>query len=155
MTPYKFTTNEFGISETGIHLLRSNFNYKTIEFKDITLVEIKNGKLINNWMLILLLGIGLISFSLYCVYRLVIAFNDDSVRHIYIEQIILPLLPFLLGGFCLNTSARNGMIINIRYNGKDSSYPLEYLIKKNEYEDFIDYLISNKDLNSKLNIYRL
>jgi uncharacterized membrane protein YqjE len=154
MPPYKFTTNEFGISETGIHLLRSNFNYKTIDLKDITLIEIKKGKLINNWMLIFLLGISLITFSLYCVFKLVIAFNDDSVRHIFIEQIILPVLPLLLGGFCVNASVRKGMIITIRTNGKDTSYPLEDLIKKNEYEDFINYLKSNKYLNSKLNIHR-
>lgn len=154
MSPYQFTTNEFGISETDIHLLRSNFNYKTIDFKDITLIEINKGKLINNWILILLLGIGLISFSLYCAFKLVIAFNDDSVRHIFIEQIILPVLPLLMGSFCLYTSARNGMVINIRYNGKDVSYPLEDLIKRNEYEDFITYLKSNKHLNSKLNIYK-
>ena len=155
MNPYKFTTSEFDISETGIHLLRSNFNYKTINFKDITLVEIKKGKLINNWILILVLGTVLIAFSLYCVFKLVIAFNTDSVRHIFIEQIILPVLPLLLGGFCIYSSVRNGMIISIRNNGKDTSYPIEDIIKKNEYEDFIAYLKLNKDLNSKLNIYKL
>ncbi|HSY62570.1 MAG TPA: hypothetical protein VK796_11870 [Cytophaga sp.] len=154
MSYYKFTTNGFGISETGIHLLRSNFNYKTIDFKDITLVQIKKGKLINNWLLIFIFGIGLITFSSYCVFKLVIAFNDDSVRRIFIEQIILPVLPLLLGGFRLYTSARNGMVITIRNNRKDVSYPLEDLIKKDEYQDFIDYLKLNKDVNSKLNIYR-
>ena len=64
MSDYKYRTDEFGLSETGVHLLRNNYNYKTINYEDITLLEIKHGKLFSNWLVVLLIGAGLIAFSI-------------------------------------------------------------------------------------------
>lgn len=155
MSKYKFQTQEFGVSETGIHLLRSNYNYETINYNDISLFEITKGKVIRNWILILTIGFGLIGFSIYYVSGLIDVFNDHSIHAIYIEEIVVPVLPFLLGGYCIFISMKTGIIFKIISNDKKDFFPLEEIIKRNELEDFINYLKSNKDKSSKLhlNIY--
>lgn len=63
---YYFETDQLGISETGIHLLRNRFNYETIEYSSIQEIRIEKGKQIKNWLLVLLLGI--FSVSTWDVY---------------------------------------------------------------------------------------
>lgn len=152
MKHYKFYTKEFGISDTGIHLLRSSFNYRTINFKDITSLEIVRGKLIRNWIFVFIFGISLLAFSIYYAYVLIDVLNDPSIRRIYIEELMVPVLPALLGGLCIYSSSRKGIVIKIEHNGKRSSYPLEDIIKNNQYEDFVDYLAFNVKVYSKMKL---
>ncbi|MBO9702921.1 MAG: hypothetical protein J7604_22090 [Sporocytophaga sp.] len=152
MKHYKFYTREFGISDIGIHLLRNNFNYNTINFKDITSLEIGRGKLIRNWIFVFIFGISLIAFSIYYAFVLIDVLNDPSTRKIYIEELMVPVLPALLGGFCIYSSRRNGIVIKIEHNGKKSSYSLEDIIKNNQYEDFVDYLVFNVKVYSKIKL---
>lgn len=67
---YKFETNEFGLSEKAIHLLRNRYNYQTFEYKDIDEIEIGKGRLINNWIVIFVLGLVLTTGALYYAYNL-------------------------------------------------------------------------------------
>jgi len=152
MKHYKFSTREFGISDTGIHLLRSNFNYNTINFKDITSLEIGRGRLIRNWFFVFIFGISLIAFSIYYAFVLIEVLNDPTIRKIYIEELLVPVLPALLGGFCIYSSSRKGIIIKIEHNGKKSSYPLEDIIKNNLYTEFVDYLAFNVKVYSKMKL---
>jgi len=55
MTPSQFQSDDFSLSETGIHLLRNNFNFKTLSYAEITRARVtwsvrlrplfRNGKL--------------------------------------------------------------------------------------------------------------
>jgi hypothetical protein len=150
MKHYKFSTREFGISDTGIHLLRSNFNYSTINYKDITSLEIGRGRLIRNWIFVFIFGLSLIVFSIYYAYGLIVVFNDPGVKRIYLEELMVPFLPALLGGFCIYASSRKGIVMNIQHNGKKGSYPLEDIIKNNQYDDFVDYLVNTAKVYSKM-----
>ncbi|WP_028980277.1 hypothetical protein [Sporocytophaga myxococcoides] len=152
MKHYKFSTREFGISDTGIHLLRSNFNYSTINFNDITSLEIVRGKLIRNWIFVFIFGISLIAFSIYYAFGLIDVFNDPSINRIYIEELMVPVLPVLLGGLCIYASSRKGIVLKIEHSGKKSSYPLEDIIKNNQYVDFVDYLAFNVKVYSKIKL---
>lgn len=150
MKHYKFSTREFGISDTGIHLLRSNFNYSTINFKDITSLEIGRGRLIRNWIFVFIFGLSLIVFSIYYAYGLIVVFNDPGVKRIYLEELMVPFLPALLGGFCIYSSSRKGIVMKIQHNGKKGSYALEDIIKNNQYDDFVDYLVNTAKVYSKM-----
>ncbi len=150
MKHYKFSTREFGISDTGIHLLRSNFNYRTINFKDITSLEIGRGRLIRNWLFVFIFGLSLIAFSIYYAFGLIDVFNDPSVKRIYIEELLVPFLPALLGGFCIYSASKKGIVMKIQHNGKKSSYSLEGIIKNNQYDEFVDYLVYTVKVYSKL-----
>lgn len=57
MKIYNFETEQFGISDVGIHLLRSRYNYETYEFKDIDQITVVRGKQVYNWIVLFTLGI--------------------------------------------------------------------------------------------------
>jgi hypothetical protein len=63
MAYYNFQTEEFGVSESGIHLLRSGFNYKTITLSEIDRIRIERAKEIHNWWLVFIIGSALIGFG--------------------------------------------------------------------------------------------
>jgi hypothetical protein len=46
-------------------LLRSRYNYKTIEYESIEKATIKRGPEINNVIVVVVLGIGLVAFALF------------------------------------------------------------------------------------------
>ncbi|MFZ6008724.1 MAG: hypothetical protein ACOYXT_00130 [Bacteroidota bacterium] len=151
MTSYYFETREFGISDGGIHLLRSRFNYETIEFKEIDNLTIERGKELNNWVLIFTIGLALVSFSLYYSLRLFNIIDNNEANVIYIEQILIPLIPVMLGGYCLYSSTRNGTVLRIRtIKNKTDKFPLKELEKSNSLQAFQD-LLKNK-LSTKVRI---
>jgi hypothetical protein len=147
MDKYKFSTPEFGISETGFHLLRSNFNYETIDFKNIDFISIKKGKLINNWVIIFLIGTGMIFFSLWYMYRLFIWWENPESRHIYIENILIPFLPIVMGGYCVYSALKTGLVVSIIYGSKQKTFPLTTIVRMGELEDFIQFLKNEKKKN--------
>lgn len=152
MNKYFLKTEEFGISEVGIHLLRSGFNFETIPFSSIISIEITKGKLIRNWLLILIIGIGLITFSIYYTKGVIDLYNDPTVHVMPIESIVVPILPCAFGIFCLYTSLGSGPVMILYQNGKKSSYALTEFDKRNEMTTFQAYLQSNRSLFGKLKI---
>lgn len=151
MGNYYFETREFGVSDDGIHLLRSRFNDKTIEFGQVDSLTIEKGKELNNWIAILIFGLGLVSFSVYYSLRLFNIINNNDVNVIYIEQILVPLIPFMLGGYCLYSSTRNGTILRVKtIKEKADKFPLKELEKDNKIRQFQDFL--KERLNTKVRI---
>jgi hypothetical protein len=141
MNNYHFETREFGISDTGIHLLRSGFNYETIEFFQIERLTIEKGKELNNWIAILVVGLMLISFSLYYSFRLFSVVSSGEVNVVYIEEVLVPLFPFLIGAYCLYSSTRNGTILQIETVKKTSNkYLLKELERNNSLQSFQEFL---------------
>lgn len=151
MNNYYFETREFGVSDIGIHLLRSRFNYETIEFNHLDNLTIERGKELNNWMAILIIGLCLFSFSIYYSLKLFNSVNSNEVNVIYFEHILVPLIPFMLGGYCLYSSTRNGVVLRIRtIKNKTDKFPLKELEKDNKLESFQDFL--KKKLNTRVKI---
>ncbi len=153
MDSYKFTTDEFAVSETGIHLLRNRYNFETILFKDITFLVIKKGMLLSNWIFVLLIGAGLIFFSMYYAIAMVNVFNDRNVHQIHIEEIAVPALPLLLGGYCIYLAVQSGIIMTIQMNGKKRTFALTKIVKGNKLLAFVEDLKGNSTLGSKLLIH--
>ena len=97
MTTYDFELTDFALSENGIHFLRNGFNYKTIAYHDLDRALIKRGIEIKNSFLSLLVGTALVSFSLFKCISLYKEFSDPTVYRFYIESILLPLFPDIIG----------------------------------------------------------
>jgi hypothetical protein len=151
MDEYHFETREFGVSDDGIHLLRSRFNYETIKFDEVDSLTIEKGKELNNWLIILLIGLALVSFSVYYSWRLVDVIGNAEVNVISIEEILVPLIPFMLGGYCLYSSTRNGIILRIRtVKDKMDKFPLKEFERENKLVLFQSFL--KQRLNTKVKI---
>lgn len=137
MSKYYFETQDFGLSDQGIHLLRSRYNYKTIDFNQVAKITIERGKELNNWIAILMLGITLVSFALYYAVGM-FNFLTDGVRGIIsIQEILVPLIPFLMGIYCLYSSTRNGIVMRVfTMDDKHERFPLKELEQKQELAPF-------------------
>lgn len=151
MTEYHFETREFGLSDKGIHLLRSRFNYDTYNYSDIDTISIEKGKELNNWVIILALGLCLTSFSIWYSLRLFDILDNNEVNVIYIEEIIIPLIPFMLGLYCLYSSTRNGIILRVKTSKKANKFSLKEIEKLNKLEDFKKILKDKLQTRVKIN----
>jgi hypothetical protein len=141
MVQYNFQTREFGVSESGFHLLRSGFNYETLSFEKIDRISVGRGRMVNNWIAILIAGVALVSFSIYYAIRLSGIMSDPDVNVIYIEEIIVPVLPFFIGLFCLYSSTRNGTILRITTIERQSRrFPLADIEKAGDLPQFQEFL---------------
>lgn len=137
---YTFETARFGLSDDGLHLLRSGHNYKTLAYRDIRRATLKKGVAIKNWLLVLLLGIGLISFAVYQAAHLYHLFMDPNTHKVYIESILLPVLPLLLGNYCIYVSLKRTTILKVKYRGGRAKLPLDELVTNNEAVAFTTFL---------------
>lgn len=140
MHQYAYETTEFGLSDEGIHLLRSRFNYETIPFSDVQSITIERGKELNNWIPILLFGGALVTVSIFYILRALHVVGNHEVSVIYIEQIIIPFIPLLLGCYCLYSSPRNGTILRVKtVKNKNDKFPLKEIEKTESLLDFQKY----------------
>jgi len=101
MNNYDIQSKDFALSAQGIHLLRNRFNYKTINYDDIRKATFARAAETKNVALTLIVGILFITFSVYNTIGVYQNFYDPTVHRIYIESIALPVLPVLLGIYCI------------------------------------------------------
>ncbi len=148
---FKFQTNEFAISEEGFHYLRNGYNYKTIDYSDILEFRLENGRQVNNWLVLLCIGVGLIGFSIYYTFTLFNYISDDnSTGPIFVEQIIIPIIPLFLGLYSLNLSLKMGAsLVIIANNGRTKRFPLAKEKKKGEIDLMIDVINKSPQISSK------
>jgi hypothetical protein len=147
---YHFETKEFGLSDNGFHLLRSRFNYQTYQYSDIDSVTIEKGKEINNWIVVLGIGLSMTVFSIWYSFRLLSIFNNGEVNVLFIEEIVVPVIPFLLGLYLIYTSTRNGLMLIIVTKQKTTKrLPLRELENQGNIEDFRKMLDSNLTQTTK------
>jgi hypothetical protein len=146
---YKFESEYFAISDSSFHLLRSRFNFKTYKNNEVSQVILERGKLVNNWIVILTLGMSLISFSLFFSYRLYYLLNTEQIPTIYIEEIVVPVIPFLFGIYCIYAALRSGPTIRVSFiDDKKKRFPLDK-IEKNGNLDVLKNVL--KDVGSLKN----
>lgn len=151
MTEYYFETKEFGVSDKGIHLLRSRFNYETIGFDEISTLSIAQGREVNNWIVLFVIGLGLFLFSIYYTLGMYNIIMGNEVITIYIEEIIIPVLPFLIGAYFFYASTRNGLMLIVdTIQGKRKRLPLKELVKEGQSALFQQWL--REKCSSKLSI---
>jgi hypothetical protein len=105
MATYLFETSEFGVSDSGIHLLRSGFNYQTIRWTEINSIKIEKGKELHNWAIILMLGLVIFIVGIYLSIRTIdiLIHKDNAVRN---AKMILFLLIPCVGAYSFTTHFR-------------------------------------------------
>jgi hypothetical protein len=144
MSVYKFATNRFGISEDGIHLLRSGYNYKTVLFSELQSVTIGRGRQVSNWLVALLFGAGLVFFGSYVLAHAIYAyFMRDDIYIMYVEQFVIPVIPLIIGFYTVFISLRNGATLKVMVNSKAMSLPAEELQKQGQLQELIFFLTEN------------
>lgn len=148
---YLFESDTFGISQEAFHLLRSRFNFKTYQAQEISQITIEQGRQVNNWLIILVIGLGLVCFAIYYSFVLYNMLTDDSVTSIYIEELLIPILPFLLGFYCIYAALKTGPTLRVDLvNYKNKRFPLLRLKKNNEIDRLIEVIKNHPSLSSKL-----
>lgn len=143
---FKLKEEQFAISDDGIHLLRNNFNYETIQFNQIDSITIKRGKEIKNWLVVLIIGIAVLTYAIFDSIQLYQAIFNDKVDRIYIERILMPLFPFLVGCLFIYISLRTTKVIIINTLKKSHYFSLSTLDKSNLISELI-VVLKNKNVS--------
>ena len=150
MSHYTFQTDLFGVNEDGFHLLRSGYNYKSYTFESINKITIKKGRLVRNWMLLLSFGIFFSAVGLYSAGKVFYEYYfANNFHRFYIEQIIFPVLPTVVGIFSIYQSLRIGPVIEISSEQGSKSFPLKLSESDSKISDLILYLQNNNLTNPK------
>lgn len=143
MEKYLFQTSEFGISSTGIHLLRSGFNYRTISWAAIYATKISKGKELHNWWLILLIGLAITALGIYLSVRAFDILMHKDQPLLYIKMLQFTLIP-MIGFFFIRNALRTGLCLSLHFTQhKKIMFPLRELIAKKKLQEF-EALLRNK-----------
>ena len=150
MTSYKFVTDQFGISDNGIHMLRSGFNYETIEFTKVQEISVTKGRQISNWVVALVFGLMLTCAGLFVLYHVLYEYFIGTKVHVfYVQQFAFPIIPLIIGTYTIFVSLRNGLILKISVDSKTKKLPIEKLSKKSQIDELIVFLNQNNLTKSK------
>jgi hypothetical protein len=136
MATYLFETSEFGVSDSGIHLLRSGFNYQTIRWTEINSIKIEKGKELHNWAIILMFGLVIFIVGIYLSIRTIdiLIHKDNAVRN---AKMILFLLIPCVGAYFVYNSLQTGTLLRINYSAyKKLMFPLKEIEGKNGLVEF-------------------
>jgi len=137
---YLFEAEKLGLTEKNIHLLRNKYNYKSIEINQVDSMTIENGKDLKNWFWVLFVGLALIGFVVYDISNLIIILNDDNTYNVYIERLLIPLFPMLLGIYTVIISLRNTKVMKVKIDSILYYFSLRKIIKLKQYDDFISHM---------------
>jgi len=140
MTPYQFQSEDFALSDTGIHLLRNKFNFKTISYDEVTKASILRGSEIKRPLIILLLGIAMIVFAIKQSLYVYWLFTNPRAYTIYIESIVIPVIPAALGIYCLFSALKKAPVFKLEDGKMSHKLRLRSFLKNNQYPELRSYL---------------
>ena len=140
MNPYHYQSEDFALSDDGVHLLRNRYNYKTIAYSEVEKATIRRAVEVKNSPVLLALGTIFLAFAFYQSRWVIDLFNDPTVYHIYIESIVLPVLPAAIGVYCLYTGLRKGPVLLLSIGNSVQKLRLRSLYKQGVMPDVEKYL---------------
>ena len=141
-----------GVSGTGIHLLRSRYNYKTIEFKSVSEIYSREGRQIKNWLLALIIGIALVLAGIYTVWNVLYNYFYSTWYNFYIEESVVPVLPLFVGIYCIVVELGKGLVREVLSDSGTLKLPLEKAHKKSGIRGLTDFLNTNELTRHKIRI---
>ena len=141
-----------GVSGTGIHLLRSRYNYKTIEFKSVSEIYSREGRQIKNWLLALIIGIALVLAGIYTVWNVLYNYFYSTRYNFYIEESVVPVLPLFVGIYCIVVELGKGLVREVLSDSGTLKLPLEKAHKKSGIRGLTDFLNTNELTRHKIRI---
>lgn len=147
---YLFQEEYFGLSETGLHLLRNRFEYDSFSFDEIDQVTLKKGKAIKNWMVLLIFGLAIFVFGFFMGKGVMDFFQSDTKRKISILEVVSPFFLMLIGGFSIFKSLQIEEILSFRIKGKEYNFSTGQLANEDLLERVIDHLSKNVEFKNAL-----
>lgn len=132
---YSYQTEHFGITEDSIILLRNRFPYKTICLNEIDSILIQKGRDLKNWYWVLIIGILFLSFVIYDLRTIYLIFTE-ATGTIYIERLLIPVIPLLLGVYSVIISFRKAYVMKVETKNKRYYFSLRDLSKQGKCDDF-------------------
>lgn len=147
MAAYAFETPEFGLDEQGLHRLRSRFAFEHVAYADLTEARVTRGKSVQNWALLLLVGLCCLGFSAFTAYRLAM-FITYGRGHFYVQTLVTPLLPGAIGLAAIWQALRVTDILVVRVGRRRLVFPLETL-KGSQSPMALESYISKRVVSSK------
>jgi len=145
MTHYHFVSEDFALSDEGIHLLRNSFNYKTIPYNQVKKAVAGRGTEVKRPLLIIGFGMLLLWFGGSVAAALYRQWLQPTVYHIDIKIIILPLLPFLVGMYCFFMAFKKGPVLKVEEERAVHSLRLRTFYKKKQQAALLEYLSARLD----------
>lgn len=146
---YQFRTEQFGLNDEGIHLLRTGFPYLSMPWRDITKVKIRQGREYSRWRIMLGLGILLLSFSIVygiAIYRFL---NSGTSGWLELEYIAAIGMPLAIGGFLVAGAMQRSPVMELKHAGKLYHLSLRAFAKEGQLHDFVQEV---KSLGAPLSV---
>jgi len=140
MNNYDIQSKDFALSPQGVHLLRNRFNYKTINYYDIHKATFARAVETKNVALTLIVGILFIAFAVYNTIGVYQNFYDPTVHRIYIESIALPVLPVLLGIYCIYIAVKKVPSLIIELENQKHKLSIQDIYKAGQMQGLEIYL---------------
>ena len=135
---FDIEATDFALSSEGIHLLRSKFNYETIPYDKVSKATLTKGSEIKNVLLAFIVGFVLISFAILQSIHVLKLFQDPAVHRIYIQSIVLPVLPALIGAYLIYGSLKRRLVLIVRKDSARYKFRLKGIDKDSD--SLIGYL---------------
>jgi hypothetical protein len=136
---YLFQTDQFAVSEKGIHLLRNGYNYRAFAFPEIEQMEITRGKEMRNWILILFIGIVLTGFALSYTLFIFWVYQRPQARIDY-RLVAVPVIPYLLGIYSFFVAFRKGSILILKAGNFRDRFPLRQIEEQKKIGELTAFL---------------
>lgn len=146
MSTYKFRNEHLAVDDNKIHFLRNKYAYDNVDFKSINEIVFKKGRSINNWVLLLVIGVVLfISGIIFSKNLFLIMFGDESTT-IYIESIFTSVVLIIIGFILVIKAMKTEKIIEINFQNKTKKFAVKSFEKTNQLDDLLYFLSTNSTL---------
>ena len=137
-----YETAEFRADNAGIALLRSRYAYQKFFYSEITEVQVRRGNVVNNPVAVFSMGAALIAAGIYLaemfsplnVTDAELGFKGGKALG-YLIMLVFGLLCF--GGILIYKSMQKDLILVIRVETFEKSFPLTELRKRGVFESFL------------------
>lgn len=128
MTKYLLSTEKFGLSEDSFHLLRNRFETAKFPYSEIEECRLEMGHAIKNVPVVLVLGALLSLGSLYWILS-VLNFFRYGAGTIYIEAIVAPVIPLMLGIYMIYVALKKDKVLAVTAHSRTHNFSIESIVE--------------------------
>jgi hypothetical protein len=146
MSAYVYEFENFGLSDGHFHLLRNRYCYKKYEFKEIDSIKLKKGRSVNNWLIMLIIGIIFIVVPVIFYAIVFILISDlgftPTAKRAKVDGMILlsPLFISFMGVLLIKQSLNSCLILEVRSNSFRNNCWLPKHMNRNDIDVLVKFL---------------